>query len=452
MAMPAKRTTIWLLAGLLSLGVAAAIVWQGWGALVPALPKTLRVAVARGAQPGHTLIQALSRELAETGQDVRLSLVEVDDPAAASQALAAGRAELAVIRPDLDLPPNASAVVVVRTMPVLILSAEADALTMLGELEGKRVGLPADDRGLGAELQRALAQSGRAAATLVPLAADAAAAELRDKNVDAVLLSAASARAFSPSAPLGRIARAPRGLSLAPAVPDEVSALITGLSALPVGQSSLPSALRSEVEEVLAASHLLMADNALDASIVASLTERMFYARAALARRAGHAVAFTGLPTDNVTAAAIPAHKGAIQYYEREQQTFMERWSDVIWIGIASTGAMSSAGAWLARRLVMRRRDEADQVAARIIEIGDRARTAPDRAALAVLAAELDAITAEALVEIRTRDGSRKTVALVTLALEAARSAIRDRREDLATPQARPALVAAAPAEVRAVG
>ncbi len=440
MARPVARRVMWLLVGLSCIVLAGALAWQGWGTLVPALPKTLRVAVARTGGPDLQIMQALAREFAETGQDVRLEVIEADDMAGASRALTQGRVELAVVRPDLDLPPRASTVLQMRSMPVIVVSRDADALTMLGELEGRRVGILPADQGLAAEVVRALAQSGRAAAQVAPLASDDLAAAMRERNVDAILISAPGARAFSASAPLGRLIRASRGLSVAPAVPDEVSALVPGLAAQAAAQSALPSTLRGDVEEVLAASRLLMADNNLDPSLVARLTERIFYARAALARRLGQSVPFAGVPTENVTAATIPVHKGAIQYYEREQQTFLERWSDIIWIGIASAGALSSGLAWLMRRLVMHRRDVADQVVARIVGIGEAARAAPDRTALAAIAADLDAVTAEALTEIRTRDGSRKTVAMVMIALDGARAAIRDRRDELASGAARPAL------------
>ena len=79
------------------------------------------------------------------------------------------------------------------------------------------------------------------------------------------------------------------------------------------------------------------------------LAELLFGARVRIARTAPSIVYMTAPDTDEATSALLPNHPGAIDYFQREQKTFMDRWGDLIWLALFGVGGASSALAWLAR-------------------------------------------------------------------------------------------------------
>src|SRR5258707_6991871 len=77
-------------------------------------PETLRLAVGPANSDDIKVVQALTQAFAQTHGYVRLRPIPTDGAAASAQTLAEGRADLAIIRGDLDVPKNAQAVATLR--------------------------------------------------------------------------------------------------------------------------------------------------------------------------------------------------------------------------------------------------------------------------------------------------------------------------------------------------
>jgi len=75
-------------------------------------PVTLRIAVGPANSNDLRLVQKLTQAFAHNS--VRLHPLQTDGAAASAQALADGKADLAIIRGDLDVPKNAQAVATLR--------------------------------------------------------------------------------------------------------------------------------------------------------------------------------------------------------------------------------------------------------------------------------------------------------------------------------------------------
>src|SRR5260370_28908488 len=75
-------------------------------------PEILRIAVGPAGSDDLRLVQKLTQAFAHNS--VRLRPVQTDGAAASAQALADGKADLAIIRGDLDVPNNAQAVATLR--------------------------------------------------------------------------------------------------------------------------------------------------------------------------------------------------------------------------------------------------------------------------------------------------------------------------------------------------
>jgi succinate dehydrogenase hydrophobic anchor subunit len=113
-------------------------------------PVTLRIAVGPASSDDVKVVQALTQAFAQTHGYVRLRPIQTDGATASAQALADGKADLAIIRGDLDVPKNAQAVATLRkNVAVLWVPPAAKGkgkksgakITKIPQLAGHRVGV-----------------------------------------------------------------------------------------------------------------------------------------------------------------------------------------------------------------------------------------------------------------------------------------------------------------------
>src|SRR5947209_17614922 len=95
-------------AGLLLFGAAAA------GLYLALRPVTLRIAVGPPGSDDQKLIQALAQTFGRDKSHVRLAPITADGASESIALLAAGKADLAVARGDLEMPADAESVVILR--------------------------------------------------------------------------------------------------------------------------------------------------------------------------------------------------------------------------------------------------------------------------------------------------------------------------------------------------
>src|SRR5436190_11439518 len=144
-----KRRNISLLilaAGIFLFGAAA-------GTLYLALrPTILRIAVGPAGSDDQMLVQALAQIFARDRNPVRLTPITTEGATESIALFAAGKAELAVARGDLNLPANAESVVILRKNVVVLWAPSglppkgskrhpAPKVKSLDELAGHRVGV-----------------------------------------------------------------------------------------------------------------------------------------------------------------------------------------------------------------------------------------------------------------------------------------------------------------------
>lgn len=400
----------------------------------------LRLAVSRTDTTNIATLRAYAQELQERGHKPGLKLIEVGDSREAARALSSGASDLAVIRPDVETPNGASAVLRLRAAPlVLVTRAKGAEVNNLSDLEGKTVGQDARDAAILDEINAAFAQTQRKPATRKLLPAEEIESALNSRKVDVVLFTPSLNKDQAGPALVRRLSVSGSGFRVSAVQPDDVSAIIASLPAVPINESGLPSALRDEdVEDVVSASFLIMARNALDRTYVATFTERMFYMRAAIAKRSGRPAIFGSVAGDSVTATAVPLHKGAIEYYEREQKTFLERYSDQIWIGIAFSGMVSSVFAWLLRRINRRRAMHHDNAFNDLQAFATHMLHVTDVKTIGVHEAELDALATRVVELARSGTLDESDVAAIRLALEHARHALESARTRVLSPSPSP--------------
>jgi TRAP-type uncharacterized transport system substrate-binding protein len=413
--------------------------------LLQATTLTIAVAPRDGTEPA--LIRAYAEALKSTQKGVRLRILPFDDVRESAKALEQGKADLAVVRPDVDLPANGLTLAILRDQAMLIASPAPSGITTFPGLARKRLGIVAH-RDADLWLLKSLMgyygltlQEGAAAGPvpagqvrLVPLAEEDLAGAFAEKRIDAVVA------VIAPAAPMAlrlvaTVQAASRTRKVAFVGVEDGPAIIERLPRLqavtvPAGLfGGSPKVPEDEVKTV-GASYRLMARASMSRTVAADVTQHLFELRSRLSD-ATPAADYVAAPayetTAEATSARLPIHPGAIDYYEREQQGFIERYGDWIYLLAVLGGGFGSALAWLRQRLRRLRRERIDVVMDRLLEILAEARRA-DAAGLDALTGEVDTLAADVVRYTRERETDTRTMAAVMIAIETARSTIADCR------------------------
>lgn len=426
----------------------AAVLGAGALTLYVTQATTLVIAVAPrdGTEPG--LIKAYADALDAGRENVRLKILSFDDVRESAAALQDGRADLAVVRPDVELPTNGLTLAILRDQAMIIVSPEASGITAFPKLAGKRLGIAehkdADFQllgnilgyyGLALETEPSGPKVPATAVLLVPVDASDAGTAIRTRKIDAFV------SIIAPSAPKAlALVAAVKGISKSGKVEfvdvpdgDAIIERFPRLQAVTVpgglfgGRPKLPD---DDVKTV-GSSYRLMARASLSRVVAADVTQHLFEMRTA-ASRSSDAADYVLAPAYETTVAAtsarIPIHPGAIDYYEREQHSFVDRYGDTLYLLAALAGGLASAFAWLRQRFASLRRERIDEVTDRLLAIIDEARSLRDSEALQALNIEIDRLATDVVRYARDRRPDMRTMAAVGIAIETAKATVSDCR------------------------
>lgn len=449
-----RRETL-LLAATLAIGASLGIAWY----LLQATVLTIAVAPRDGTEP--ELIKAYADALDTGHENIRLKIVSFDDVRESAAALQDGRADLAVVRPDVLLPTNGLTLAILRDQAMIIASPSQSGIKSFPKLAGKRLGIAAHRdadfsllnnilgyHGLALDTQPAGGPVREGTVHLVRIDQDAVAAAFKDKRIDAFvsIIASSAPKALALVGAVRSVAR--NGKVEFVAVEDDGAILerfprlqaVTIPGGLFAGDPKLPS---DDVKTV-GASYRLMARASLGRVIAADVTQQLFEKRTAAAVKTD-AAEYVQAPAYDTTAAAtsarIPIHPGAIDYYEREQHGFVDRYGDTLYLLGALAGGLFSALAWLRQRLSSLRRERIDEIIDRLLEVTEQARALTDPAAIEALNVEVDRLATEAVRYAREREPNDRTMAAVSIAIDTAKATIADCRnlaapsEDRASPR-----------------
>jgi TRAP transporter TAXI family solute receptor len=408
-------------------------------------PTTLTVAVAPKGGSEPALLQAYADELARRKLGIRLKVIAFDGVRESAEALKAGKADLAVVRPDVALPGNALTLAVLRELSAFVAAPSNAGIKGFSDLAGKRLGMLASrtaDRTLVGTLVAhhdlellTEPQTGalpKKAVALVPLEEADVGPALREHRIDALVM------VTTPTSPIAR--------RLVAFVKDESEDDEIALFGVPDSTAvlarwprlqavTLPAALfggnpRLPAEDVVTvgSSYRLVARADLPRSLAAEVTQHLFEMRSALADTVPAANAIDNPAyedTADATSAHLPIHPGAIDYYEREQETFIERYESWIYLVAILAGGVGSTVAWLRQRLGRIRRERIEVATSRLLELRGAARQETDRARLEAMAAEVDDLAASIARQALNRPTELRMLGAANVAIDATRSTVR---------------------------
>jgi TRAP transporter TAXI family solute receptor len=438
---PARRrkrqnTALLVLAAGMFLFAAAA------GGLYYALrPVTLRIAVGPPGSDDQKLIQALAQTFSRDASSVRLSPITTEGATESIALLAAGKADLAVARGDLDLPANAESVAILRKNVVVLWAPSglppkgskkppAPKIKGLDDLVGHHVGVIGRTQANVTLLRVILTESGvnSEKVAITQFGTNQIAEMTRDPTLDAFM----AVGPLDSKITIDAIAATAAAKGEPKFLPVDVSEAIAQKHRLYESEeipgstfSSSPARPDDKVETV-SVNHLIVAPKTLSDTTVGTFVRQLFAVRQTLARELPSAAKIEKPDTDKD--AALPAHQGAAAYIDGTERTFLERYSDYFWAAILVLSGLGSAGAWLRQ---YSKRDEKEQSTLhrdKLLAMISKVRQVESSDELTAMQFEVDGLLREALESYDDGAIEEGDLSAIGLVLEQFHHAVADRR------------------------
>jgi TRAP transporter TAXI family solute receptor len=433
---PRRNMMLVMLAGVLAIVGALA-----GGYYFAMRPVTLRIAVGPANSDDLRVVQALTQAFAQSHSHIRLRPIQTDGATSSAQTLAEGKAELAIIRGDLNVPKTAQAVATLRknvavlwVPPAMKGKKAAPKITKIAQLSGRRVGVIGRTQANVDLLKVILQQYGvdPAKVEIVQFPTGEAADAIRSQKADAYLAagptnSKITADAIAASTHDGR---APTFLAIDSAEAIAQNHPIYEAAEIPAGAfGGSPNRPEEEVKTI-SFSHHIVARKDTSETTIASFTRQLFAIRQTVLAEFPLAAKIETPDTDKD--AAIPVHPGAAAFVDGEEKSFLDRYSDYIWWGLMGLSAMGSAGAWFAGYLKKDERGDNSPLRERLLEMIAAARHSDSVEELDKMQADADEILRDTLNSFEHGAIAEGALTAFNIALEQFHNAVADRKALLA--------------------
>ncbi|MGY3486236.1 TRAP transporter TAXI family solute receptor [Bradyrhizobium sp. USDA 4011] len=401
-------------------------------------PVTLRIAVGPASSDDLKVVQALAQAFNnQQHTQVKLRPVQTDGATASAQTLADGKADLAIIRGDLEVPKNAQAVAVLRKNVVVMWvppaakgkGRKAARITKIAQLAGRKIGVvgrtPANVNLLKLILQQYGVDPMKV--EIVQFPANEAVEATKNLKADAYLAVGPANSKLT----IDAITASTKDGGEPTFLPIDASEAIAqnhpAYEAAEIPAGSLGSADRPEDEvKTISFSHHIVARKGLSDATVAAFTRQLFAIRQSLKNDFPLAAKIETPDTDKD--ATIPVHPGAAAFVDGEEKTFLDRYSDYIWWSLMAFSAMGSAGAWFAGYLKQDERNTNTSQRERLLEMLKAARQSDSTDELDQLQAEADDILRHTLDCFEHGAIEEGTLTAFNIALEQFHNAVADRK------------------------
>lgn len=417
-------------------------------------PGTLRIAVGPPNSDDVKVIQALTQSFSRDGLRVRLRPIMTDGAVASAAAIGEGKADLAIVRADLEIPKNALAVAVLRkNVAVLWVPTPAkpatgakrpstkkgaakgpEEITKISQLAGKKVGVVGRTPANIALLKVILSQYAvdPAKVEFVQFATNEVAEAVRGQKADVFMAagpvnSKITAEAIAATSKDGGT---PTFLSIDLA--DAIAQNFPKYEAADIPAGAFGGSPDRPEDEVKTISfpHLFVARQGLSESVVGAFTRQLFAARLALMAEFPLSAKIETPDTDKD--AVIAVHPGAAAFVDGEEKSFLDRYSDYIWFVLIGLSGMGSAGAWLASYLRRDERNNNTNLRGRLLDMLGIARKCDSLSELDSMQAEADQILRETLTCYEHGAIEEGSLNAFNIALEQFHNAVADRKAVIA--------------------
>jgi TRAP-type uncharacterized transport system substrate-binding protein len=419
-----------VLFSILTLILTAATVWGGRTWLRNS--ETLVFAVGEANGPEARFAAKLAALLKSNSSRLRLKIVPSGDNAKALASFDRKEANLAILRADAKIPSRARAVAILEHDVLLLISPSGKKIKTVADLKKKKIAVLADSES-SVTLVRTileLSDSPDAAARVQMAPPGSTLDKLLASGVGAVVAIRHASQIIKDKSyeqyakrggfTLNAIDSAKAIARKYPAISEETVA--TGLL------SASPAVPDDDVGTI-GVEWLLVAQSKLSTVTVSDLARIIYENKTELALSDGFASKIEPAATDKD--AFIVAHPGAAEYINDDIKSFVERYSDLMYVALAALSVIGSICAAIYTKVTRIAPEKASELATAILDIGERMEYAKTQDALDELQDELEAILRGAVIGLR--DGTISSDGLETFKLgyEFVRDEIGMRREHL---------------------
>jgi TRAP-type uncharacterized transport system substrate-binding protein len=375
----------------------------------------------------------LAAVLKTNSSRLRLKIVPNADSAKAIMAFDRRQADLAVLRTDARVPPRARALAILEHDVLLLISPGSKKIKSLAELKKKKIAILADGDNSAAFVRNVLEISdGPDGGSRVQMAPPNSTFEklFASGGYGAAIAIAHTSKIIKDKS-YGQSAR--RGGFTLNAIggAKALARKNPGISeeTLATGMLSSSPAIPDDDLDTIGLQWLLVAQSRISSATAGDLARTIYENKAELALEDGFASRIE--PADVDKDAFIVAHQGAAEYINDDTKSFMDRYSDLLYVGVAALGVIGSIFAGIYTKITRVAPEKASQLATAILDIGERTEHADSLDSLDALQDELERILRGAVIGLR--DGTISSDGLDTFKLgyEFVRDEIGMRRESL---------------------
>lgn len=414
-------------------GVLAMAAMIAFGLFYASRPTILYVAVGPHKGDDVRLIGALAGQLGRERASIRLRILEKEGPADSAAALDKGEADLAVVRRDVTMSTTGQAVAVLRTNAVAIMAVAGTGAKRIGDLVGRNVGVVGRSDNNVHVFEAVLSHYDISPqdVRMMPVDPDYVVTMLRERQID-VLFIAGPATSKEMSEAVAAATQDGKPPTFIPISENDALAQrkpVYESSEIVAGAFGGNPPRPAESVDTIAFSYYLVARSTLGEQVAGDLAKMLLSSRNAIAGEFPAARLIKAPDTDKD--AAVPVHPGAAAYYDGEQKTFFDRYSDIFYLGVMLISIMGSAAAAVASRARSSARHERHAVLQRLTELMREARDVSTVDRLQALENEVDAILLDTLKRIELERPDETWLRGFSLGVEQARHIIAERRAAL---------------------
>ena len=427
-----------LVAGVVVLGIGAGLL----GYRIYTRPVTLTVAAGSADGEAVKAMSAIASRLVSINAAVRLKVIDAGSTLDAAKAFSAGNVDLAVVRGDVGDLSQAQAVVVVSHMVALIIAPPGSTIDSMDKLKGRRVGVIA-----GAANTRLVDVLSKEygldrAKTFKDIDLPDARRAIQSKEVSALLVVIPLAEKYL-SQVRGLFQQGPKALPVLIPI-DSAGAIAESDRAyesfdVPKGTLRGAPPVPDDDLTTLRTSLYLVAGKKLGSDLIGTLTQTIMSVRRDLITEQPIFAQITAPSTD--PDAYLAVHPGAAAFYNGTQQSFMDEYSNWIYLTPMVLGGIASvlAAAW--KFLGIGQPVTMDGPLDSLYALARRIRKVNTDAELVDIEEEIDGILREQRRRAASGDETAVDGATLNVAAHRLENLIHDRRTSLG---ARPAISTAA--------
>jgi TRAP-type uncharacterized transport system substrate-binding protein len=416
---------------LLTVALTAATVWGGRIWLRNS--ETLTFAVGEPTAVDARFAAKLTALLKNNASRLRIKIAPNPDNAKALAQFERKQADLAVLRTDAKVPPRSRALAILEHDLLLLISPGEKKIASLAALKKAKIALLSDSDGNMTFVRGLLDVAEGAEAGKIQLAPpNATFDKLFAKGGYGAVAVVAHASKIAKDKGYEQYAK--RGGVFRLNAIDESKALLRknpGISEETVSTGMLSSTpvIPDDDTTTIGLQWLLIAQSKMSSTTAEDLARIIYENKAELALEDGFASKIE--PADTDKDAFIIAHQGAASYINDDTKSFMDRYSDLMYLGAGALSVIGSLFIGLYTKVTRVAPEKASALATAILDIGERVEHARSMDALERLQDELEAILRGAVVGLR--DGTISSDGLDTFKLgyELVRDEIGMRRESL---------------------